>query len=184
VRNLGDGRLTFVRHAMPVPDPDTPADRWSLSADGRVAAAALARAYQPELPVYLVASDEPKAAETLTAMFPGVPVARDAGLGEVRRPRVWQPDHRMLARSYVEGDPPEGWEPRPEVVDRFDAAVARHASMASGRRPVFGTHGMALTVWLADRVRLDPDPAAFWAALRFPDLITFDPIRSAVSVLR
>ncbi len=61
-------------------------------------------------------------------------------------------------------------------VDRFDAAVARHAALAAAGNQilVIGTHGLAPTVWLASRVSLDPDPAHFWAALRFPDVIDVD----------
>jgi hypothetical protein len=33
---------------------------------------------------------------------------------------------------------------------------------------------MAMTIWLARRYVLEPDPAQFWAALRFPDPVEID----------
>lgn len=108
----------------------------------------------------------------------------DTGFGEVRRPYV-ESDYRSIARSYVQGKCPEGWELREQVVDRFDAAVARHATQAAaaGVRLVVGTHGMAATVWLAEQVNLLPDPAGFWEALRFPDAIQVNLIASTAQTL-
>jgi broad specificity phosphatase PhoE len=114
-----------------------------------------------------VSSDEPKSVQTLREL--SADVAVDPGLREVARPWVWTDDHRALARAYVDGVGHDGWEPHAEVSARFAAAVERHERLAAGRRLVVGTHGMALTVWLAGRIRLDP--GAFWAALDFPDLI-------------
>ena len=52
----------------------------------------------------------------------------------------------------------------------------RHASLAApaGQALVVGTHGMALTVWLAGRFRLAPNPTSFWSGLEFPDVIVVD----------
>jgi broad specificity phosphatase PhoE len=169
-------RLILVRHAMPELDPAVPAEHWRLGPEGRAAARSLRPLFTE--PAYYVASDEPKAMETLQEIAGFPEVTTDPGFGEVRRPHVWSDDHdyRAAARAYVEGVCHPGWEPHAQVVNRFDAAVARHAALASAsnRILVIGTHGLAPTVWLASRVPLDPDPARFWAALRFPDVIDFD----------
>jgi 2,3-bisphosphoglycerate-dependent phosphoglycerate mutase len=169
-------RLILVRHAMPELDPAVPAERWHLGPEGRAAARSL-RALMPE-PGYYVASDEPKATETLQEVAGFGEVATDRGFGEVRRPHVWSDDYdyRTVARAYVEGVDHAGWEPRDQVVNRFGAAVARHAALASARNQtlVIGTHGLAPTVWLATVLPLDPSPAQFWAALGFPDVIDVD----------
>jgi broad specificity phosphatase PhoE len=159
VLDLAPGVL-LVRHAMPAARADIAARDWPLSAEG------LAAARRLRLPTgaSLVASDEPKAAQTLRAACPGAEILADAGFGEVRRPGEWDGDHRARARAYVEGARHAGWEPQEQVVARFEAAIARHAT--PGRLLIVGTHGMALTLWLALR-----DPGPFWAALRFPDLI-------------
>ena len=76
----------------------------------------------------------------------------------------------------MEGACHDGWEPHEEVIDRFDTAVARHTILAAAcnRTLIIGTHGIALTIWLASRYSLHPSPAQFWAALRFPDIIDVD----------
>ncbi|MFF5077729.1 histidine phosphatase family protein [Actinoplanes sp. NPDC000266] len=94
--------MIFVRHAMPALDPAVPPTAWHLGDEGRAAARRL------HLPpdAYLVASDEPKAVETLRYAAPGAPVHQDPGFAEVHRPAVWQPDHHTLARAYVTGSIP------------------------------------------------------------------------------
>lgn len=148
---------------MPAACAEVPARDWPLSADGLAAA----RRLQLPAGALLVASDERKAAQTLQAARPGAEVVIDAGFGEVRRPDEWVDDHRERARAYVEGTRRAGWEPHDQVVARFEAAAGRHA--APGRTLVVGTHGMAATLWVASRRPIDR--GAFWAALRFPDLI-------------
>jgi broad specificity phosphatase PhoE len=156
-------RVLLVRHAMPEAVAQVAARDWQLSAQGRAAA----RSLRLPADALLVASDEPKAAQTLHEATGGAPVLVDPGFGEVRRPHEWMPDHRERARAYVDGVQHDGWEPRAAVVARFDAAIARHA--APGRTLVVGTHGMAATAWLAARTAIEPGP--FWAALRFPDIV-------------
>lgn len=160
--------MFLVRHAMPEVDPAVPPEAWRLGADGVAAARAL------DLPpdAYLVASTESKAAETLRAAVPGGHVGQDAGFDEVRRPHEWRDDHQERAHAYVQGALHPGWEPQSEVAARFTAAVARHAARAGAHPLVVGTHGMALTTWLADRRLIAGAPGAFWAGLAFPDIVT------------
>ncbi len=167
-------RLVLVRHAMPVVEPAVSSELWQLGNEGRSAAKAL----RPRLaqPAYLVASDEPKAIQTLQELASRLDVATDPGFREVRRPHAWSADYASLARAYVEGLRHDGWEDHADVVGRFAAAVARHATIAAARRHplVIGTHGLAPTVWLASIMPLDPSPATFWERLTFPDLIDVD----------
>jgi broad specificity phosphatase PhoE len=123
-----------------------------------------------------VASDEPKASETLAGASNGAAIAIDPDFGEVRRPPDWTDAHRALAAAYVGGATHAGWEPHDAVVRRFDAAVRRHQAAAAADRHllVIGTHGMAMTLWLASRVQLDRDPVAFWAGLEFPDVVVVE----------
>jgi broad specificity phosphatase PhoE len=167
-------RLVLVRHAMPAVEPEIPAERWELGEQGRAASRALAAAL-PQ-PGYFVASNEPKAIQTVQEMSAGLEVVPDPGFREVRRPHRWSDDYRAQARAYVEGECNEGWEPHAEVVARFEAALSRHARVAATRQQILivGTHGLAPTVWLASRLRLVPTIGAFWASLRFPDLIDVD----------
>jgi hypothetical protein len=175
-------RLVLVRHAMPVIDPAVPAEQWQLGPDGRGAA----RDLRPLVAgsTYYVAGTEPKIVQTLQEISGHPDVTTDDGLVEVRRPHVWSDNttYRSLARSYVEGDLPDGWEPHNQVVRRFDDAVVRHAATAAtqARTLIVGTGGLAPTIWLASRYHLEPDPAQFWAALRYPDLIEVDLLHGVV----
>ncbi|MDG4795458.1 hypothetical protein [Micromonospora sp. WMMD1082] len=175
-------RLVLVRHAIPVVDPAVPAERWQLGPAGRAAARAVRRLVPG--PAYYVASSEPKAVQTVQEIARHRHVVTDAALGEVRRPRQWSDTstYRATARSYIQGVCPEGWEPHDQVVHRFHEAVIRHAAAAAalGATLVVGTHGLASTIWLASRHRLEPDPVPFWAALRFPDLIEIDLLHGIV----
>lgn len=167
-------RLILVRHAMPIVQPDVPSDEWQLGDEGRRDARSLRSKLHED--AYFVASDEPKAIQTLEELANNAGASIDPGFREVRRPHFWSDDYRAVARSYIEGVRLPGWEDHDRVAERFAAAVARHAILAaaSGRALVIGTHGLASTVWLASIMRLDPSPAEFWEDLRFPDLIDVD----------
>jgi broad specificity phosphatase PhoE len=167
-------RLVLVRHAMPAVLPDVPAECWELDEQGRAASRALAGAVPDSS--YYVSSDEPKAFQTVYEMSGGREVVAESDFREVRRPHRWSDDYRDQARAYVAGICPDGWEPRAQVVARFDAALSRHARTAAARQQtlVIGTHGLAPTVWLASRLPLQPSPGDFWASLEFPDLIDVD----------
>jgi broad specificity phosphatase PhoE len=156
--------LILVRHAVPAYDESTPAEHWPLSDEG----AAEARALPMPPGAYLVASDEVKAWQTLQ---PFGTVTRDPRFGEVRRDtEPWDGPYRTLRRAYVDGADHDGWEPRAEVVERFDRAVRDHTVRAGARHLVVASHGMAMTVWLTAKVGI-PAPAQFWESLRFPDRI-------------
>jgi broad specificity phosphatase PhoE len=162
--------IVLLRHGMPATDPAADPMTWPLSAAGAVAAASLA----PLLPsgAVLVSSDEPKAAQTLRAAAGGRTVPTDPRLREVHRPpEPWSADFRLARQAYVEGRIPAGWERPAAVADRMDAVIATHRR--AGVALVVAGHGMAFTVWLA-RHGLIGDPGAFWAALRFPDLLAVD----------
>lgn len=161
-----------VRHAMPVADLEQEPARWHLSAEGRRTAAALVR----RLPAaaLLVASDEPKAWQTLDPAGDGQKVSKDARLREVRREEAFSDDFHVARRSYVDGDDHAGWENRRAVAARVQSAVDDYQVAAGDRPLVVAGHGMALTVWITAAMGLS-DPGAFWAALRFPDLLVLDP---------
>jgi broad specificity phosphatase PhoE len=132
-----------------------------------------------------VASDEPKAAETLREIAGRLVVATDSGFREVQRPHVWSSagDYRALARAYVDGAEHDGWEAHAAVVRRFGDAVARHAELAAavGGTLIIGTHGLAATVWLASLLPVRPSPAQFWLGLRLLDVVEVDLVAGTAS---
>jgi broad specificity phosphatase PhoE len=93
-----------------------------------------------------VSSPEPKARQTLE---PCGKVIIDHRLVEVARVEPYDHDFRARRLAYVTGTDHPGWEPRAEVIARFDASIRQMLGYASDRRLVLATHGMAMTVWLA-----------------------------------
>jgi broad specificity phosphatase PhoE len=150
---------------MPAATPDVAPTEWTLSPDGLRAAKAL-RGLLPR-DARLVASDEPKAWQTLGD---GAEVVRDARFGEIARPEEpWSDDFRDRRADYVSGAAHPGWEPHVDVAERFAAGVAAHDD-GGARYVVVATHGMAMTTWLVSLGAVDrADAADFWRGLRFPD---------------
>jgi broad specificity phosphatase PhoE len=168
-------KLFLVRHAMPAFGPDVPAAAWELSSEGWRAARALVRALPAD--ALLIASREPKARQTLE---PAGSVYTDKRFDEVARDEPYEGDFRARRRAYVTGTDYTGWEPRDRVVARFAEGVTSWAARVDGRPLVIASHGMAMTLWLTTTVAL-PDPGAFWADLRLPDLLTVDVAAKQVS---
>ena len=88
-------QLILIRHAMPQVDANVPPHRWQLGAEGRAAAEAL-RTAVPEH-AYLVASDEPKAVETMRELAGHRDILLDQGFAEVRRRKFWTTDEEYRA---------------------------------------------------------------------------------------
>jgi broad specificity phosphatase PhoE len=160
--------LVLVRHAMPAVDPHTSPSTWHLTPSGRQASRLLARSLPTD--AFVVSSTEPKAVETAQEIqsVTGGAMLTDDRFVEVARPDAWLDDHRILARSYLTGQPHDGWEPHAEVASRFRGAVIQNLERADGQPLVVVTHGQAMTIWLAAEASLG-DPAQFWAGLEFPD---------------
>lgn len=171
--NYGSSMLLIVRHAMPVPSPDVPADEWRLSGEGRAAA----RGLMSRLPLgaRMVSSDEHKAWETLNGNVNGV--VRDARFNEISRVgEPWGQDVRRQRRLYVEGMAPAGWESQVDAAKRFEAGVAHALQEAEESPTVIATHGMVMTVWLVSRGAVSQTGAGdFWSGLGFPDCISVGP---------
>ncbi len=166
--------LLWIRHALPDPDPATPAHGWPLSPEGTEAAAGLARSL-PALPppLSVVASSERKAIETAAQVTDALgtdPAAISAGLAEVQRPWV-HGDYRAAARAYLRSGSAPGWESRADVLQRVSRALAQHWR-PEGTTVVAG-HGLAMSIWAWDAVG-GLDIVEFWEGLTFPDAWLFD----------
>ncbi len=166
--------LLWIRHALPDPDPATPAHAWALTSQGKEAAARLARSL-PELPppLAVVASSERKAIETAAQVTDALgldPAAISADLTEVQRPWI-DGDYRAAARAYLRSGSAPGWESRADVLQRVSRALTQHWR-PEGTTVVAG-HGLAMSIWAADAVG-GLDIVEFWEGLTFPDAWLFD----------
>src|SRR5687767_7132509 len=68
-------RLILVKHAKPLVTPGVSPERWELSEEGRRQCGPLAERLRPYGPAVVVASEEPKAAETGRVVAEGLGVS-------------------------------------------------------------------------------------------------------------
>lgn len=125
-----------------------------------------------------MSSDELKAKQTAEAF--SNEIVTDSRLREVGRPWV-EGDYESTARRWLEGERLREWEPRLDVVRRMTEAVTE-AKALPGSRVCLVSHGLAITVLIADLI--DADPVELWTQLQFPDYVTIDLRSSVVSIER
>ncbi|MCY4391243.1 MAG: phosphoglycerate mutase family protein [Chloroflexi bacterium] len=171
---MSQRNLLWIRHALPDPDPATPAHTWPLTPKGTEAAARLARSLSElPLPLSVVASSERKAIETAAQVTDALgldPAAISADLAEVQRPWV-HGDYRAAARAYLRSGSAPGWESHADVLQRVSRALSQHWR-PEGTTLVIG-HGLAIGIWASDAVD-GLDIVEFWEGLTFPDAWLFD----------
>lgn len=172
--------LILVKHAQPEVNPDTPAARWTLSAAGRVACVGLARALEEWAPETLIASEEPKAAETarLAAASLGVPWRTAPGLHEHHRTGAPFFANEAAFRVAVEAlflrpdDLVYGRETANEALARFSAALDAAIAGYAGRSVAIVAHGTVNALYTAHLWSMDGRAGYdLWARLGLPSLI-------------
>ena len=170
--------LLLIRHAQPEVTPGVAARDWPLAPAGRAAARALAgRLAGTYALTRLISSDEPKAIETarIIAQELGLPVERDADLGEHRRERVpflgvaaWD---AAVARFFA--SPAAlvlGEETALDALERFSAVVARCVAREMERDVALVSHGTVMSLFVGAH-NAHIDALACWRALALPDLV-------------
>lgn len=164
--------LTLLRHAMPEVDASAPPGDWHLSTEGATAAADLSIRG-----TVAVSSPERKALQT-TALATGISrdaIVQDARFREVDRDEQLHAGFRDARRAWIADrldERHDGWETPEAVAQRFHEGLLAHPA----EHLVVGTHGMALTAWMAAQGLVDPgkDAVSFWETLRFPEVIQLD----------
>lgn len=168
--------ITYVRHAMAVPEEGVHPTAWHLDAAGAADAGRLAARLEvaPNIGA-LVTSSEPKARETAEVIGEhwDAVVLVDERLREAARPWIG-PGYRAVVHRYLRGERPAGWEPHAEVAARVAAAVAEATERAAGGPVVVVSHGLALALHLGDRLGQRFDRESFWSGLAFPDAWALD----------
>ncbi len=172
-------RLHLVRHAAVTVRPDRSASQWYLSPEGRAAAEALADEPRWANLRGLHTSPEPKAVATAQriAARHGLPIRIEPDLREVER-RTWaDAGYADLVRRYLRGEAVGDWESKAAAGRRvracIDRIVARHRTSEVG----VVSHGLVLTLYLADLLDLDGTAAYdLWTRMRLPDVAVIDPI--------
>jgi broad specificity phosphatase PhoE len=168
--------LILVKHSLPAIVPAVPAAEWRLSAEGRRRCAALAERLVPWRPTRLVASEEPKAAETaaLVAGHLGLPWEMAAGLHEHERRTVpfageaefraavaalfAQPEHLVYGEETAAGA-------RTRFAAAVDALLARYPDATLA----VVAHGTVISLYATARAGVDS--YALWRRLGLPAFV-------------
>ena len=165
-------RLVLVRHSTPAIVPGEPASRWRLSDEGRRRCTPLARRLATYGPAAIVASVEPKAAETaqLVAAHLAIPCEEAVGLHEHERDDIgWLPTREAFEAAVAglfarPGDFVLGRETGAAARDRFARAVAATLARHPGDNLVIVAHGTVISLFVAQAT--DTDPFALWRRLQ------------------
>jgi broad specificity phosphatase PhoE len=172
--------LVLVKHARPAANPDIPAALWELSDAGRATCELLARALEAWQPEALIASEEPKAAETarLTAAWLGVPWRTAPGLHEHDRAGApYFADEAAFAAAiealFLRPDQRVyGLESASEALARFSAALDVAVEEYTGRSVAIVAHGTVIALYTASLWGLGARAGYdLWRRLGLPSLV-------------
>ena len=149
-------KLILIKHAPPEVEAGVPPEEWVLSERGRELCAPLAAAVRPHAPIVVVASREPKAAETgeRVAAALGVPFETVDGLHEHDRSDV----PHMPSREFISavelffrrpGELVLGRETAEGAEARFRQAVTRVLDASPGGNVAVVSHGTVIALLAA-----------------------------------
>ncbi len=169
--------------------PGVPASRWHLSEAGRLRCQALAEHLAPYPPDELVASSEPKAAETaeLAAGVLGKPWHTAEGLHEHERSGAgWIDRARFEAQVAEFFRRPDalvfGVETADQAHARFAAAIAAVTAQYPARSLAVVAHGTVISLFVARSTGVEPFP--LWSRLGLPSFVVLSsPEMKLVSVV-
>lgn len=169
-------RLILIRHSQSHQDTTRPASQWGLSEEGRRRCAALAERLAAYEPRAIVASVEPKAAETgaLVAGRLGLLFATAEGLHEHRREQVGFLPVEAFERAVLGlFERPDqlvmGEETGAEARERFERAVRDTIARHPDETVALVSHGTVMTLFVAHHAGVAPVP--FWKRLGMPAIV-------------
>ena len=175
--------LYLVRHSQVGVQAERPGPEWHLSEEGRTASEALGQEPRWGTLARLYTSPEPKAVATAQRLAAphGLLITIEAALREVEN-RPWVGEgYAEQVRRYLAGEAADPWEAKAGALDRVRACLAG----ISGRHPEGDvgvvSHGLVLTIYLADLAGLDGAAAyELWQRIRMPDVAVVDPVAATI----
>lgn len=144
-------RLYLIRHAHSQMTGDV-AKRWPLSEKGRRQAGILARQDFWREVELIFSSPEPKALQTAepAARRWGIPLKIVDCLRELRRPRLLQDYHEVIARVFANPDQSiAGMETATRTAERITRCLKELVAAHPGQTLAAVSHGLVLTLFLA-----------------------------------
>ena len=181
--------LILVKHSLPEIVSTLPASQWGLSEAGRLNCRALADSLAAYHPDVVVASSEPKAAETgeIVASTLGRPLATIEELHEHDRDNVGflSGEHFEAAIARFFENPQSlvlGRETADQAHQRFAAAIEAIVTRYPTETVAVVTHGTVIALFVARATGLDPFP--FWKRLDTPAFVVLSlPDRKVLMVV-
>ena len=181
--------LILVKHSLPEIIPTLPASQWGLSEAGRLKCRALADSLAAHHPDIVVASSEPKAAETgqIIAGLLGKPLTMAQELREHDRGNVGflAAEHFEAAIARFFENPQSlvlGRETADQAHQRFAAAIEAIIVRYPTATVAVVTHGTVIALFVARATGLDPFP--FWKRLDTPAFVVLSlPDRKVLMVV-
>jgi broad specificity phosphatase PhoE len=171
--------LILVKHSQPEIVTNVPAREWGLSDIGRQRCATLAEQLRIYTPEVMVASKEPKAAETgqITAKILDVPFEIRDNLHEHERHNEQYSGvatfHTNIRGFFMQPNRlVYGIETADDAHDRFSAAVEDVLKEFTGKNIAIVAHGTVITLFISRRTGLEP--FALWNSLGLPSFIVYD----------
>ncbi len=169
--------LVLVRQSLPEIDPDLDAAQWHLSETGRLRCKTLADRLAAYDPHGILASTEPKAAETgkLVANVLELPFSTAAGLQEHNRTGVdWfaaRDEYEVAIARFFEQ--PEslvfGLETADQVYQRFASGLALLIERHAGQNLAVVSHGTVIALFVSRAMGQPPFP--LWKRLATPSFV-------------
>jgi broad specificity phosphatase PhoE len=172
-------KLILVKHAKPVVTPGVPSEQWSLGDEGKAQALQLAEKLRAHGPQAVVASEEPKAAETgrIVANALKVPFSTAPDLHEHDRSNV----PHMQTREFISymallfkkpGERVLGRESAAEARKRFEAALEEVAAVNPGQTLAVITHGTVIALHVA--ALNGEDAFGLWRRMGLPSFVVLE----------
>ena len=170
-------KLMVVKHSLPDIIPTLPARQWRLSSAGRQRCKPLADKLAGHQLDVIVASVEPKAAETgqIVGDLLGKACQTAKGLNEHERSDVgWFESKEQFEAAVAEffarpGQLVFGGESADQAHQRFSQAIARVMERHPDQNVAVVSHGTVMTLFVARAVGLEPFP--FWKRLGLPAFV-------------
>jgi len=186
---VANAKLILIKHSLPEMVPGLPANRWHLAEAGRLRCKALAEQVAPYRPDVIVASTEPKAAETAELLAGALqkPWHVAAGLHEHERGDVGWIDREHFEAQVAEffkrpGALVFGSETADQAHERFAAAIAAVTAQYPARSLAVVTHGTVISLFVARSAGVEPFP--LWSRLGLPSFVVLSlPKLELVSVV-
>jgi len=169
--------LILVRHSLPEIDPGRPAGEWPLSQEGRRRSRLLAGRLAGYDLAAIVASQEPKAAETGRIMAGALDLPFETAPGLHEHERQHEPFfasqeafRRQVVRLLEQPEAPIfGQETGDEAQQRFAAALEAVLTAHPHGNLAVVTHGTVLALFLARAAGIDA--VALWRRLGLPAFV-------------